>query len=325
MACMCAYFYYHLFKVYLTSDGPFSFQSALAFTSDNLLTSDAKEAPSLRRDTRARLAVAYDRLYGQPGPVALRRFRDALAQVRKANQSWPRVFYHWGLPCPTPRALLRCLRHSLLSSLRKGYHNASTDWGKSKSIIPASVLLKARGYKRSVFCVDVSGSMDCHFGQESRLDWVKAQLGNLIERTLVAGQQFNLVLFNHEAKSWEPGFVLLSEATVAHCKSSINAISSGGGTNITKALELAFSLPSVDCVYLVTDGEDQVNIENIAASAREAGARFGIPCVPCHTTSISGASCSMLQELANATGGVYSNVEPPDSEEKNSEANDPTF
>jgi hypothetical protein len=29
------------------------------------------------------------------------------AQVRKANQSWPRVFYHWGLPCPTPRALLR--------------------------------------------------------------------------------------------------------------------------------------------------------------------------------------------------------------------------
>jgi len=94
-----------LLTVYLTSDGPFSFQSALAFTSDNLLTSDAKEAPSLRRDTRARLAVAYDRLcvpspatadplishrhvivlqthrYGQPGPVALRRFRDALAQV----------------------------------------------------------------------------------------------------------------------------------------------------------------------------------------------------------------------------------------------------
>ncbi len=99
--------------------------------------------------------------------------------------------------------------------------------------------------------------------------------------------------------------MLLSEATVAHCKSSINAISSGGGTNITKALELAFSLPSVDCVYLVTDGEDQVNIENIAASAREAGARFGIPCVPCHTTSISGASCSMLQvNLVTSTAGL---------------------
>lgn len=89
-------------------------------------------------------------------------------------------------------------------------------------------------------------------------------------------------------------------------KSSISSLSSGGGTNIERAAQLALSevqafekgaRPSV--VFLLTDGRSSVNTNTIVNAYKTAG-------VPLITFGFgSGVDSTLLQTLASGTGGQY--------------------
>ncbi|KAK2189215.1 hypothetical protein NP493_113g03015 [Ridgeia piscesae] len=104
--------------------------------------------------------------------------------------------------------------------------------------------------KKCVFLIDTSGSMD-PFLQD-----FKKELASLVwDQLYKYSVSFNLVRFSKNCEQWRPQ---LAESTEENCHDAvrwISALVANGNTCTLQALELAFKDPTVEAIYLLTDGK----------------------------------------------------------------------
>lgn len=162
--------------------------------------------------------------------------------------------------------------------------------------------------KRTIFLLDVSGSMLARVGTDkkrTRLDEARRQLQRVVGE-LPDDQWFNLVSYEGGVT---PVWDAMHKATAAekqHVLDLLQKLTAGrGGTNIHDALELAFRDPDVDTVYLLSDGEPTagriVDPDDLADAVRRwnYGRQIVVHCVSIGTDSV------LLQRLAKESGGQY--------------------
>jgi HEAT repeat protein len=162
-----------------------------------------------------------------------------------------------------------------------------------------------------VFVVDVSGSMaeqlvstQLEGKPATRMEVVKRELVKCLEG-LDASALFNLVTFNASVMHWKEGVVALDEKTRKEAVAYVEHLGSRGGTNLYDALELAFSDPRVDTIFLLTDGEPTSGNVVDLQFIREHVARWNqtrhvkLNCIGV------GADFPLLEWLAADAGGTY--------------------
>jgi Mg-chelatase subunit ChlD len=252
-------------------------------------------------------AALYDRTLGLPPQHMVRSLRRLLIACQSVA-TWPGFFRSIFTTPPTPPQLHALWVHAVRTSLACRYHTRHTDFSKIQSRGVSSFLLRGESFGRIVFCIDISGSMATQVlrtdstSSLSRLEVVQEQIEQILASRLNHRQQFGLILFNHEAYSWRGD---LLQATRGNVQEAISFVRSGafrpsGGTNIMAALEIAFEVPNVEAVYLISDGEDEVSIPALRAMSRQGR-------VQCHTTAFCSGpeGCRILEQIAAATGGSY--------------------
>ena len=258
----------------------------------------------------AEIARCYDRTLGTP-PRHMRSKMAALLGQIEAAKTWPEYFDSVCLRRVSPETLQSMWLRSVRSSLSAGYHTTRTDFSRIQQSGVSSILLRGQSYPRIVFCIDVSGSMGSSFldvatGQEtSRLDFVKKDLQGIFANQLTHRQQFTLVKFDHRARMWSNG---LQQATTANLQAASQHVDEwfpDGGTDFEQALTVAFGVPDVQAVYLLSDGEVYGGeMEHLIQRARVLS-RNGA--VHCHTTAFFAPASgqAVMEGIARATGGSY--------------------
>lgn len=170
--------------------------------------------------------------------------------------------------------------------------------------------------ERVCFVLDVSGSMRLNAGpgvdpsqpadpdKPSRLDVAKEQLSDIV-RGYPDGQLFNLIFFESEVRALEEGLAKMKKSVRQKALRFVREQSALGGTALYPALELAFSDPLVDTIYLISDGaptEGEVtDIEEVRREVRRWNAARH---VRIHGITI-GQDSDLLRWLTADTGGTY--------------------
>jgi Ca-activated chloride channel family protein len=124
---------------------------------------------------------------------------------------------------------------------------SSTLNASSRSIKPSTDLPR-----EVIFIIDTSGSMDGVSIKQAKRSLL------LAINTLRSDDRFNIVEFNSTAKKLFNSAVVANQANTLRAKHYVSAISSGGGTEMLPALELALQkqgeLSAVRQVIFITDG-----------------------------------------------------------------------
>lgn len=162
--------------------------------------------------------------------------------------------------------------------------------------------VEARG-TRFAYIVDVSGSMD-----GGRLRALQGALAASIQG-LSEGARFSIVLFSSDADGLtRPGWVEVSERSVADTMILIRGISASGGTNPLPGFELVFEMtPPPDAIYFMTDGifaEAEKVAQLIDRMNRSSGGRAAIHCI----TFVDRDAEAIMRTIANRSGGTYTHI-----------------
>jgi HEAT repeat protein len=161
--------------------------------------------------------------------------------------------------------------------------------------------------KRIVFCLDMSSSMSA-FGEggDSRLDQAKKELIRTLA-ALGAGVNVNLIFFDDRIEPWRSSLAPI-KGSLPSAQAVINRVKPRGSTNIYDTLEAAFTDPTVDTVFLLSDGEPTdgkyVSTEEILRRIRRVNRARQ---VVIHTISLG--KSDFMKTLAEQNGGRY--VEKP--------------
>lgn len=145
----------------------------------------------------------------------------------------------------------------------------------------------------------------------TRLAFVVEQLEQVLRFHLEKHQQVCVARFDHDAHlltlPGQRGWLLCSENNINNIIREVKQWRANGGTSITAALTLAYSLDGLDAVYLLSDGEDRVNLAELKTMC--SGKASQAP-IPCHTTSLcaSNSGQKLLEDIAKVTGGEYRQV-----------------
>jgi len=67
-------------------------------------------------------------------------------------------------------------------------------------------------------------------------------------------QKMNIVAFDSQVRSWQPGVVDVTEVSLRSAWTWVNELTCHGTTNTLAALQLAFKDAETKAVYLLTDG-----------------------------------------------------------------------
>jgi hypothetical protein len=157
-----------------------------------------------------------------------------------------------------------------------------------------------------IFALDVSGTMA---GQ--KLTEMRATFALLMhERGPIAasmnGGGFNILAFGDGAETWSPGPVRYSKRNLNAAQTWVSQWPGRGPSNAVKGLELAFSQPGADCVFLLTDGLLDQKMQLIDLLKRQEKERGGkqlkIHCI-CFGSTNGLSSTSYLGRLARESGG----------------------
>lgn len=167
--------------------------------------------------------------------------------------------------------------------------------------------------ERVVFVLDTSGSMRLPVEavgtiEKTRMELAKEQLTEVV-RSLPDETLFNVVFFETEVRALSRKMVPMNKSNRAKALRFVREQYSMGATALYPALELAFSDPLVDTIYLLSDGaptEGEItDIEEIRAEvARWNSARH----VKIHGISM-GQDSTLLGWLCADTGGEYRRVD----------------
>lgn len=159
-----------------------------------------------------------------------------------------------------------------------------------------------------IFVVDDSGSMSGSDPSDLRY----SALDNLLE-SMGQDKRVGLIRFTDQRDSAPIQMDYLTPGHKEILKENIQRHQSSGGTDIQQALDQALEMYSQDAlsgrhpvVVLLSDGGSSVNVSGVANRYLKEG-------VAISTVALgSGASEALLQELAQATGGQYFEVEEAD-------------
>lgn len=88
-----------------------------------------------------RCADRYDTFLGRPPAYIRRQWKAAVAEIINIK-TWPDVFRIAGVTCPSPGQMLSFLEAAVPSSMKKGYHSASTDFSMVQKSGVSKILLK---------------------------------------------------------------------------------------------------------------------------------------------------------------------------------------
>lgn len=155
------------------------------------------------------------------------------------------------------------------------------------------------GRRRIVFVVDHSGSMTPR--RNMAMQELKATLGKL-----TPSQEFHIVFFNTDATPMPPPAPCpATDPNRSRAAAFIDGVGSGGGTNPTKALQVAFAARP-DVIILLTDGEFDTQIGDVVRDLNTGrSVRVDAVCI----SSTSGAA--VLEQIAQENSGSFHRVTTP--------------
>lgn len=163
---------------------------------------------------------------------------------------------------------------------------------------------------RVAFLLDHSGSMREQIGTDrkfNRLEAAKKQLALVLEK-LPATHMANLVPYDSTPHPLWRELRLLEEPNRAEMLARVKSLRPTTGTNIFDSLEAAFADPTVDTIYLLTDGEPSagklVAVDDILA---EVTRWHRTRQIVVHCVAV-GLDSHLLRGIARVTGGEYRQV-----------------
>ena len=175
-----------------------------------------------------------------------------------------------------------------------------------------------------VCVIDISGSMigfnpDGSRSADGKIDKVKRTLIRLLD-LLTEADRVSLITFNSKAKRLTP-LLPLNAGNKTQLVSILNAITPGGSTNIFEGLSLALSVlhsrreqNQVSSVFLLSDGCDKLSQDLLNKTFSNPKSFECFPNVSINTFGFGDDECSLMEMVADRSGGMYYDIEDYGSE-----------
>jgi hypothetical protein len=150
--------------------------------------------------------------------------------------------------------------------------------------------------------IDASGSLSVY------LDDIKAALNSVIfQQFNKSNKKFNLVSYSDKVFSFRPDLVDCEPENITNGLRFCEGIQAGGNTSVLQAVETAFQSVTVEAVYLLSDGKNDINdlflnrikVMYYSHPNRPKLNTIGINCVPRKN------AWKNLQATATLTNGVF--------------------
>jgi hypothetical protein len=151
---------------------------------------------------------------------------------------------------------------------------------------------------------------------KTRLQRAQRELKNVLSR-LPANFKVNIVVYSSNVKVWRSGegdkpagLHVLSSKNRAEAKAFVDEFRADGVTCTDRALMRSFDVEGARCFYLLSDGfathdgRTPVPTEQILGLIEEFKERH----ITIHTLGFQGADVQMMEAVADATGGKYSDI-----------------
>jgi hypothetical protein len=257
-------------------------------------------------------AEVYDKTFGLPTAKMQQKLSANLEKIQNIS-TWSEYFESICLSKINADKLTQLLVKCIDISFSKRYHTHDTDFSKIHSHGVSSILLRGKSFARVAFCIDCSGSMGTTFqdsnGQSiSRMNYVKREIKSIFDTKISPQQQFTFIFFHSRPEVWNKGLQQATAANVDDAMSFVNGQNPRGGTEFTSALNAAFTIPDVQAVYFLSDGEVYDSIDDIVNLVGRLSKNGQIVC---HTTSFFAETSGkfLLQRMAKITNGTYLDFE----------------
>lgn len=129
-----------------------------------------------------------------------------------------------------------------------------TDRQTVTAVVAKSIFGEIQGNSVALL-LDLSGSMGCY------LEEIRSAVRSVILRQFdQTDRLFNLIAYTNDCVPWRPDVAAACvPENINDALRFVDDLSSGGGNDLFRALELAFKSPSVDTVYLLSDGKHHNN------------------------------------------------------------------
>lgn len=175
-----------------------------------------------------------------------------------------------------------------------------------------------------VCVIDISGSMigfneDGTRGNNGKIDKVKKTLIRVLD-LLTEADRISLITFNSKAKRLTP-LMPLTKANKGQLSEIISGITPGGSTNIFEGLALALSVlhsrreqNQVASVFLLSDGCDKLSQDLLTKTFANPKSLECFPNVSINTFGFGDDECSLMEMVADRSGGMYYDIEDYGSE-----------
>jgi len=185
----------------------------------------------------------------------------------------------------------------------------------SKGTIPCLFGYGLVEAKRVIIVVDKSGSMSRTITNEGRdltlLQFVAEQL-NLAVDVMTDDQEFNLIYFDSNVHSWQPGVVPHNAENIQNAKGTIAALRPGSSTNTWGAMDVATRDPNAYAIFLLSDGQPDGRQQDIIELAFKYSQSTDSKGSPRFVTAVAfnadKTAASFMSEVAKAGNGTFRNL-----------------
>ena len=155
-----------------------------------------------------------------------------------------------------------------------------------------------------VFILDISGSMDQAFDEESTFFQHFSQALIDTISNLKNDTDFNIVSFSSGARAWlEERLVPADAENTAAGVEHLRELRPGGATNLFEALEVAFSFQETQTIFLLTDGDPTMGLTVPDVILDEIQYMNRDRRIQIHTIAAGDVKAEFLADLAAANGG----------------------
>lgn len=149
--------------------------------------------------------------------------------------------------------------------------------------------------------------------EKNRLERAQAELKKVLSK-LPAYYKVNVIVFDDRIEMWRtaepPVLHPLEPANRAEALTYVDGFQPRGATNTVGALERAFQVENVRCIYLLSDGAPYMDGKNVPAddvlAVVQRNADKG---VVIHTLAFPGVPKDMMKAIADRTGGTYRDIQ----------------
>ena len=155
-----------------------------------------------------------------------------------------------------------------------------------------------------VFILDISGSMDQMFDENTTFFQHFSQALMETVDNLKDDTDFNIVLFSSDARAWNEDKLVPAEGEyIEEAISYLDASRPGGATNLFAALELAFEFHETQTIFLLTDGDPTMGITITDVILAEIEYMNRDRRIQIHTIAAGDVKAEFLADLAASNGG----------------------